>query len=111
MHESITLFGEVINDRGFRKKSVVLFYNKEDLFKKKILEKDLNVCFEDYKGGTKYEAALNYIKNKFSNENNNKRRQIYSYITTATDTNVVKKVFNSIHSVIIKEIMQGENMM
>jgi len=36
MHESLTLFGDVINDRGFKKKNLLFyFFNKEDLFKKK----------------------------------------------------------------------------
>jgi hypothetical protein len=111
MQESLVLFRDVINDRGFRKKSVVLFYNKEDLFKKKIQEKDLTCCFEDYKGGKSYDAAFKFIKDKFNTENQNKRRQIFGYPTTATDTNVVKKVFNTVHSIILKEMIQEQNMM
>jgi len=35
MHESLQLFSEVIHERCFNKKNIILFYNKDDVFRKK----------------------------------------------------------------------------
>jgi hypothetical protein len=50
MKESLMLFDEVCNSIYFRKTPVILFLNKEDLFKEKIKKIDLNVCFDNYTG-------------------------------------------------------------
>lgn len=49
MHESLTLFGEIINNRWFQNTSIILFLNKKDLFQNKIKKVDLRVCFPEYK--------------------------------------------------------------
>lgn len=51
MHESLTLFGEIINNRWFQNTSIILFLNKKDLFEVKIKKVDLRVCFPEYKVG------------------------------------------------------------
>jgi len=48
------------------KKNIILFFNKEDIFKKKIQNTDLNVCWEEYKDGKKYDPALKFIIKKIS---------------------------------------------
>jgi hypothetical protein len=49
MHESLTLFGDIINNRWFQNTSIILFLNKKDLFAEKIKRVDLRCCFPDYK--------------------------------------------------------------
>jgi guanine nucleotide-binding protein G(i) subunit alpha len=49
MEESLTLFGEIINNRWFQNTSIILFLNKKDLFENKIKKVDLRVCFPEYK--------------------------------------------------------------
>lgn len=49
MHESLTLFGEIINNQWFQNTSIILFLNKKDLFEVKIKKVDLRVCFPEYK--------------------------------------------------------------
>jgi len=111
MVESQELFGAIINERGFKNKAVILFYNKEDLFKKKIQKVDLCICYEDYKGGKKYDNAMKFIRNKFESQNQNKKRDIHSFNTTATDTKVVAKVFGSVHAILIKIVLSNSNML
>jgi hypothetical protein len=48
------LFDEVCNSVYFRKTPVILFLNKDDLFKEKIKKIDLNVCFSNYTGNYRY---------------------------------------------------------
>eukprot|EP00485_Elphidium_margaritaceum_P021874 CAMPEP_0202713872 /NCGR_PEP_ID=MMETSP1385-20130828/60776_1 /ASSEMBLY_ACC=CAM_ASM_000861 /TAXON_ID=933848 /ORGANISM="Elphidium margaritaceum" /LENGTH=408 /DNA_ID=CAMNT_0049374411 /DNA_START=29 /DNA_END=1255 /DNA_ORIENTATION=- len=51
MHESISLFNEIINLKFFRTTEMILFLNKKDLFAKLIREQvPLSVCFSTDKG-------------------------------------------------------------
>merc|ERR1711991_599597 len=54
MHEAIQLFDEICNSKWFKSTSMILFLNKSDLFKDKIQNVDMNVCFSDYTGGKSY---------------------------------------------------------
>ena len=50
MHESITLFDEVVNARWFSNSAIILFLNKCDLFEEKIKKIDMKCMFDDYEG-------------------------------------------------------------
>eukprot|EP01102_Stenamoeba_stenopodia_P002057 TRINITY_DN11828_c0_g1_i1.p1 TRINITY_DN11828_c0_g1~~TRINITY_DN11828_c0_g1_i1.p1 ORF type:complete len:355 (-),score=96.66 TRINITY_DN11828_c0_g1_i1:128-1192(-) len=107
MHESLKLFDEICNSRWFLNTSIVLFLNKSDLFKEKIAKVDLNVCFADYDGGLNYDKASGYIREKFVNLNRDpSKKQIYTHITCATDTENVKFVFNSVKDIFLQQGLQ-----
>lgn len=52
LDESLNLFSQIVNNRFFREASFVLFLNKFDLFREKILYsgRHLRCYFADYKG-------------------------------------------------------------
>jgi guanine nucleotide-binding protein G(i) subunit alpha len=50
MEESLTLFGSIVNSSWFTRTSIVLFLNKIDIFKKKILTVPLNKYYPEYEG-------------------------------------------------------------
>ena len=62
MHEAIQLFDEICNSKWFKSTSMILFLNKSDLFKDKIQNVDMNVCFSDYTGGKSYKNGCAYLK-------------------------------------------------
>ena len=66
MIESLDLFDGICNNRLLRKKSMMLFLNKIDLFEIKILSSPLKCYFPDYNGpdGSSKEA-ISFIKSKF----------------------------------------------
>ncbi|KAJ3427468.1 g protein alpha i subunit [Anaeramoeba flamelloides] len=109
MQESLLLFDEICNSRWFSETNMVLFLNKDDLFRKKIKKKDLTCCFKDYEGGCDYDKALQYIKETFLNLNKNpENKKIFTFTTCATNTenidNVFKAVKENILSTHIKDI-------
>jgi guanine nucleotide-binding protein G(i) subunit alpha len=81
--ESMTLFDEMCNSEVFRTVPLVLFLNKtyvtvarsastlcshfrlynnrSDLFRAKLAQVDLSVCFPDYKGGADYDKACQFV--------------------------------------------------
>ena len=104
MVESMNLFDRICNNRLFPVTSIIVFFNKEDIFKKKIKHSPLEICFPEFEGPNSYEVALPYIKDKFLSLKNNKselKKNIFSHITCATDTENITHVFNVATEVII----------
>jgi len=107
MGESIRLFGLVLNMRYFRQTSMILFLNKADLFEEKIKHKSIRLCFGDeYQGEDgDAKAALEFITTYFLKMNEIPDRQIYTHVTTATNSENVKKVFHDVqHAVVVKAL-------
>lgn len=52
LEESLNLFEQIVNNRWFKEASFVLFLNKLDLFREKIMcsSRHLKLFFSDYKG-------------------------------------------------------------
>jgi guanine nucleotide-binding protein G(i) subunit alpha len=50
MHDSMQTFEEIVNNKWFKDKSIVLFLNKSDLFQEKIRQTPITVCFPEYQG-------------------------------------------------------------
>merc|ERR1712063_235614 len=60
--ESLTLFEEICNCKYFDNTPLIVFLNKSDLLRKKILEHDIADNFPDYKGGKDFEQAIVWLK-------------------------------------------------
>lgn len=50
MEESLQLFGSIVNSAWFTRTSIVLFLNKIDIFRKKLLTVPLERYYPDYEG-------------------------------------------------------------
>mmetsp|Transcript_16259 Transcript_16259/g.63389 ORF Transcript_16259/g.63389 Transcript_16259/m.63389 type:complete len:351 (+) Transcript_16259:209-1261(+) len=105
MHESLKLFGDIINNMWFEETSIILFLNKKDLFEEKIKRVDLSLCFRQYDGGFTYKAGTQYIRKKFLEKNRGRNRQIYAHETCATDTNNIRFVFNAVEDIFINQVI------
>jgi len=108
MHESLKLFKEICNSKWFSDTSMILFLNKRDLFAEKIERVDLKVCFEDYNGGKNYKNASEYIKDKFSAQNDNPSKVIYTHLTCATDTDNITVVFKAVREIILRKFIDEQ---
>ena len=102
MHESIRLFDEICNSRWFKSASIIIFFNKRDLFEEKIKIRDLKCCFLDYSGGNDYNNALTFIQQKFMSLNKTEQT-LYPHVTCATDTNNVRAVFEAVRDIILQK--------
>ncbi|RHZ45261.1 hypothetical protein Glove_682g14 [Diversispora epigaea] len=102
MHEALTLFDSICNSRWFVKTSIILFLNKIDRFAEKLPISPMNNYFPDYTGGDNYEAACDYILNRFVSLNQSDIKQIYTHFTCATDTQQIKFVMAAVNDIIIQ---------
>lgn len=120
MTESLKLFSDVCNHQWFAEAAIILFLNKSDIFREKIVKVPLTVAFPEYKGAHRrclsacvrranplvagqnaFEPASEYIRTKFIDRINNKKKAVYPFITCATNTENFKNVFNAVKDVII----------
>uniref|UniRef100_A0A1I7ZZC8 G-protein alpha subunit n=1 Tax=Steinernema glaseri TaxID=37863 RepID=A0A1I7ZZC8_9BILA len=102
MVESLRLFDSICNSRWFFETSMILFLNKKDLFEEKIKRVNITPAFPEYKGAQRYDDAVKYIRQKFEEVNNNRKKTIFVHETCATDTNQVQIILESVISMIIQ---------
>ena len=102
MQEALTLFDSICNSRWFVKTSIILFLNKIDRFREKLPISPMNYYFPDYNGGNSYEAACEYILNRFVSLNQSDAKQIYTHFTCATDTQQIRFVMAAVNDIIIQ---------
>eukprot|EP01080_Neovahlkampfia_damariscottae_P001179 gene1179-10693_t len=102
MDESLGLFEEICNNKHFTDTPIILFFNKDDLFRDKIEKTDLSVWDPDYTGGNDYDKAIKHIREKFLGVNPMSDRTIEVFVCTSTETSVVKQVFEQIKGAILQ---------
>ncbi|CAO3600891.1 unnamed protein product [Absidia cylindrospora] len=102
MQEALTLFDSICNSRWFLKTSIILFLNKIDIFKDKLLKEPLSDTFPDFAGPDTYDVASDYILNRFVSLNQSDSKQIYTHFTCATDTLQIKFVMEAVNDIIIQ---------
>jgi len=105
MRESEKLFGEILNSIFFRETPFIVFFNKLDLFREKLKYSHMADYLPEYSGSQDFGEALNFLKDKYLRKNRNKNRQIYHFETTATDTSLVKNIFNAITEIILNKML------
>jgi len=107
MRESEKLFGEILNCIFFQHTPFIVFFNKIDIFQEKLKFAKLENYLPEYSGSQDYKEALTFIKRKFLRKNRFPDRDIYSFETTATDTNLVKNIFGAISEIILNKMLSN----
>ncbi|PGG97374.1 hypothetical protein AJ80_09714 [Polytolypa hystricis UAMH7299] len=104
MHEAMMLFEALVNGEWFKRKPVILFLNKVDLFKEKVLYSPVKRHFPDYNGQEgDYDAAAKYFADRFRGMTRVPEREIYIHYTNATDTTLLKATMDSVQDMIIQK--------
>ena len=137
MHEAIELFTEICNSKWFRKSEMILFLNKDDLFREKLkLQIPLSACFSNAVGWIgkqwdgpnycpivgdeaadkqhyeeSYEAAIKFIQDAFISVNQFQNRVIFCHVTCATDQDTVQKVFWDVQNIVIRSNLRRGGLM
>lgn len=103
LKESLDLFQGIINLPWFRDTHVILFLNKDDLFRKKIATIDIGIYYPSYTGGCDYEAGLEFIREEYLDRNPNVKKQIYVHVTDATNTENISFVLKATKHIILSD--------
>jgi guanine nucleotide-binding protein subunit alpha, other len=104
MHEAMMLFESLANGEWFKRKPIMLFLNKMDLFRTKLPLSPIVKHFPDYSGSpTDFDTAAKYFGDRFRSINRMPDREIYIHYTNATDTTLLKATMDSVQDMIIQK--------
>jgi len=103
LKESLDLFEGIINLPWFKDAPVILFLNKDDLFRKKIDSVDIGIYFPQYTGGTEYSLGLKFIQDEYFARNLNETKTIYCHVTDATNTENIAFVWKATKHIILEQ--------
>jgi len=114
MLEAKKVFHEVCQSKWFSDTAMILFLNKEDIFKEKVeAGSTIRSAFLDYGGRDNYKESIEFIETKFRdvvNPTTGKKREVYVHVTTATDTTCVSVVFKAVSQFIVQYAFQNVGM-
>ncbi|XP_056144556.1 guanine nucleotide-binding protein G(o) subunit alpha-like [Lampris incognitus] len=109
--ESLELFTSICNSTVFKNTSLILFMNKTDLFREKILYsgRHLRLYLPSYQGpDTDVKAAAQHITAMFVARNCSRPDQpVYHHFTTATDTSIVQRVFQAVTEEVVQQHLKA----
>jgi len=104
IHESLTLFDAICNNKFFQQTSMILFLNKRDLFEQKIAQNPLSRFFPEFRGPDgDPKAAMQFILGMFLELNKDPSKKLYHHFTTATNTDNISAVFDAVSDTIIEQ--------
>lgn len=106
MKDALETFEMTVNGEWFLKSKILVVFNKEDILKKKIEEKDtLSEIFPEYKGGKNFEKAQKFIEELFLSKVKGEKDRIFivhGYIHSDITLKECFSKFNEIYSKIKK---------
>jgi len=115
LQEDLKLFHDICISKWFTNTAIILFLNKLDLFKEKLQKgKSISEIFPDFTGELDVKESVRYIESKFTNVTDpatGKKKNIYCHVTTATDTDNVRHVFDDVRDFLIDEIFTKAGLM
>ena len=82
MHQSLEFFQTICNKIAFRDNIIMtLFLNKTDLFKQKLPEYPLSICFPEYTGNNTYDECVQFIQQQYEAKFTKKWNTMTTHLT------------------------------
>ncbi|XP_077592834.1 guanine nucleotide-binding protein G(q) subunit alpha-like [Stigmatopora nigra] len=111
MEESMALFRTITSYKWFEKSSIILFLNKTDLLKEKIMHSHLVDYFPEFNGPQQdVKAGQEFILNMFVNLHPDRTKLIYYHFTCATNTDNIRFVFHAVKDHILQGNLEDYNL-
>ncbi|CAK6966440.1 guanine nucleotide-binding protein subunit alpha-14-like [Scomber scombrus] len=111
MEESKALFKTIITYSWFQRSSVILFLNKTDIIKEKIMHSHLADYFPEFTGPQQNPiAAQEFILKMYQEQNPDKDKNLYPHFTCATDTENIRFVFVAVKDTILRHNLKEFNL-
>lgn len=112
MQEALQLFDSICNSRWFTDTSIILFLNKTDLFREKIMKVPLSKCFPEYTGAFDFDKGAEFITQKFTELNRSpEKKTIYPHLTCATDTENIRFVWAAVNDIVTRSSLRKAGLM
>jgi len=105
MADSLQVWEDLLKNEDFQNATIVLLFNKSDLFEDKIKSVNMSETFSDYSGGHDMKEGVKYIAQMFISKaegTTHNPDNLHTHTTCAIDTGVMKKVFDDVSEEIFK---------
>lgn len=110
LNESKSLFKHILSFDILRNSSIILFLNKTDIFEEKIHLSHIIDYFPEFAGDKGHiKAGKRFILQMFKNVAEHNSRDIYTHFTCVTDTNNIRRVFDSVKETILNNYLNAEH--
>ncbi len=97
MADSIVLFEMIVNHPLLVKPDMLIFFNKRDIYEKKIPKGNLSQYFPEYKGKKgSISQGYQFIKEKILSQCRDPKRSIFTHLTCCTDTKTMTKIVRAL---------------
>ena len=109
--ESLNIFETIVNNRCFRRITIIIFFNKYDLLQEKIHTSNISNFFPNFRGNpVNLDHVKGFLIGLYDEVRRNQHQDFYHHFTMATNTENIKKVFKDVKDSILKthidELMQ-----
>lgn len=103
--EALTVWEEISNNQWFTKSCLILFLNKADLFREKVMRVPMSLHVKGYPASSdySYEKGLSFIRSEL--QKRCKGRTPYTHVTSATDSSQMKAVFEAVREFVIRKAL------
>ncbi|KAJ3311410.1 Guanine nucleotide-binding protein G(o) subunit alpha [Boothiomyces sp. JEL0838] len=103
MADAISLFDQISNHPLLVKPDIILFFNKKDIYEKKILKSNIVNYFPEYKGKAgSFSQGYSFFKKTFIAIPKAQKKTLYVHLTCCTDTETMKTICSNLFESIIK---------
>lgn len=103
MQESLTLFTQITKLEAVKATPILLFLNKVDLFKQKMLQTPICDTFPEYSGSLGCVTACNFFADEFAKRDERHMGALKICVTCAVDPNGFESSVESIKSFVLAE--------
>ncbi|KAF8886614.1 heterotrimeric G-protein alpha subunit, GPA1-like protein [Gymnopilus junonius] len=111
LEETFLHFDSVCNSKWFSQTPFILILNHVDRFAAKLHHSPLGDYFPDYRGGNDYDAACDYILNRFVSLNQNTaKRQIYAHYCS-NDPQQLKFILSAILDILLQLYLRDKRLL
>ncbi|KAH7949800.1 hypothetical protein HPB49_015403 [Dermacentor silvarum] len=104
--ESRSIFETIVNNRCFAEVSIILFFNKTDLLREKLLSGTTSIAdyIENFRGDPHNLGDVQrFLVNWFYQARRSQHKPLFHHFTTAVDTENIKVVFNAVRDTILQK--------
>lgn len=111
MMEALSVFESVLTNDTFKKKPLILLFNKTDIFKQKLEKYPLYRYLLNYKVNSNYQSGIEheyhrgfkFIENMFLSKLKS-RKNVYTFRTCATDSKQMQLVLQCVEDIAFKQL-------
>ena len=103
MQESLTLFKQITKLEEVKAMPILLFLNKVDIFKQKMLQTPICDTFPEYSGSLGCVTACNFFADEFAKCDERRGGTLRICVTCAVDPKVFEGSVESIKSLLVAE--------